>query len=335
MNITSIGDLAQNLMLRTRNAQLKSTIAVLTQELSTGQTSDLSGRMGSDLSHLTDIEHNLTRLDGYAIATSEATAFAQSAQLNLERMHDAIGMVSTALVTVGQESTAFGISHASTQARDGLDAVIESLNGKIAGRSLFGGTASDRAPLLSSQVLIDSLHVALDGLTTVADIEQATNAWFDDPAGFQTVMYSGSSEPLAPFEIAAGERVSIPLRAEDPVFRDVLRQLAIAAIADDPALSLDAATKSELLQRAGVSLLNGQNTITEVRADLGFAEARIEETATRNSAAISSLQYARNELLKVDPYETATRLEEVQFQLESLYSVTVRSSRLSLLAYLK
>lgn len=332
MNVTSIGDLAQSLMLRTRNAQLKSTIAVLTQELSTGQTSDLSGRMGGDLSHLTDIEHNLTRLDGYAIATSEAAAFAQSAQLNLGRIHDAIGKVGTALAGIGQQADK---SHASAQARQGLDAVIESLNGKFAGRSLFAGTAPDRAPLLSSQMLVDSLHNVVNGLTTVADIEQATQAWFDDPAGFQSVMYAGASESLAPFEIGAGEQVSISLRAEDPVFRDALRQLAIAAITDDPALGLDTVTKNELMQRSGVALLNGQNAITEVRADLGFAEAQIEETAARNSAAISSLEYARNELLNVDPYETATRLEEVQFQLESLYSVTVRSSRLSLLAHLK
>lgn len=335
MNVTSIGDLAQNLMLRTRHAQLKSTISGLTQELSSGKTSDLSGRTGGDLSHLTDIEHNLTRLDAYSITTRDSAAFAQAAQLNLGRVQDTMGNVAATLATVGPENSVLDMAHASAQARDGLDDVINSLNGKLAGRSLFGGTATDRPPLLPGEILIASLRNALTGLTTTADIEQAAKDWFDDPAGFQTIVYAGSSEPLAPFEIGVGERVSIPLRAEDPVFRDALRQLATAAIADDPALNLDAATKGDLLQRSGVSLMNGQDAVIGIRADLGFAEARIEETATRNLAAASSLKYARNELLNVDPYETATRLQEVQFQLESLYSVTVRSARLSLLEYLR
>ncbi|MBI6628476.1 flagellin [Pontibaca salina] len=332
MNVTSIGDLAQSLMLRARNAQLKSTIAVLAQELSSGQTNNLSSRMGGDLSHLTDIEHNLTRLQGYAIATNEAAAFTQSMQINLDHIDDTFGMVGSALLGINQQADR---SHATVRARQGLDTVVESLNSRSAGRSLFAGIASDRTPLLSSQLLVKSLRSVLTGLTTIADIEQAARAWFDDPAGFQTVMYAGANEPLAPFEIGPGKRVSTPLRADDPIFRDALRQLTTAAIADDPTLGLSAETKHELLQRAGIEILNGQYALTQARADLGFVQSQIEETAARNSATISSLEYARNELLSVDPYETATRLEEIQFQLESLYSVTVRAARLSLLAFLK
>ena len=81
--------------------------------------------------------------------------------------------------------------------------------------------------------------------------------------------------------------------------------------------------------------MTSQDRLSALRADVGFAEARIEEAQTRNSAARVGLETARNQLLVADPYETAIRLEEAQFQLESLYSVTARTARLSLLNFLE
>ncbi|WP_171097850.1 transglycosylase SLT domain-containing protein [Ruegeria sp. HKCCD7255] len=71
-----------------------------------------------------------------------------------------------------------------------------------------------------------------------------------------------------------------------------------------------------------------------VLAQLGAAEARIEQAATRNAAAMTSIEFARNQLIAADPYETATQLQTVQFQLESHYSVTVRNAGLSLVNFL-
>ena len=70
-------------------------------------------------------------------------------------------------------------------------------------------------------------------------------------------------------------------------------------------------------------------------ARVGVAEARIEQAATRNNAARTSLEYSRNKLIAADPYETAAQLQTVQFQLESLYSVTVRNANLSLVNFLR
>jgi flagellar hook-associated protein 3 FlgL len=81
-------------------------------------------------------------------------------------------------------------------------------------------------------------------------------------------------------------------------------------------------------------LLQGQSGAVTLQSRVGFAQARIDTIATRNAAEVTSLQMARNALLEVDPFEAATKLEEAQFQLQSLYSVTVRMSQLSLVNYL-
>jgi flagellar hook-associated protein 3 FlgL len=85
---------------------------------------------------------------------------------------------------------------------------------------------------------------------------------------------------------------------------------------------------------AGEGLITNQEDLTAVRAKVGYIEARIENAATRNESENRSLQFARGSLLGTDPYETATRLEEVQFQLQSLYAATDKTSQLSLVNFL-
>ena len=80
MTMTSIGDLAQSLMLRARGAELKTALADLGAELSSGRTSDIVGRLGGDLSHLADIDRTLRQLDGFGAATRETALMADAAQ---------------------------------------------------------------------------------------------------------------------------------------------------------------------------------------------------------------------------------------------------------------
>jgi flagellar hook-associated protein 3 FlgL len=47
------------------------------------------------------------------------------------------------------------------------------------------------------------------------------------------------------------------------------------------------------------------------------------------------LEIARADLVAIDPFEAATRMEAAQTQLETLYSVTARLSRLSLVDFLR
>lgn len=335
MNLTSIGDLAQSMLLRSRGSQLKQTISTLTQELSSGQTAEIGKRVGSDFSYLGDIDRNLARLDGYDIATSEADMFTTAAQNSLGRVHEITTRLSGAILGGAPSSIESVRSSLAANAQGELESTISTMNASIAGRSLFGGIATDRAPLEDASVLLDELRNAFAGLTTSADIDQAARDWFADPAGFETLMYMGDTEELAPIQLGAGEQISMSLKADDQVFRDMLRNMAVAALSTDPTLGLSVDTQNELLRTSGEGLLSDQDQVVAIQSDLGAAQAHVEQANVRNATARSGLEQARNSLLEVDPFDTATRLEEVQFQLESLYAVTVRTSRLSLLSYLR
>ncbi|MGR3292274.1 MAG: flagellin [Paracoccaceae bacterium] len=82
-------------------------------------------------------------------------------------------------------------------------------------------------------------------------------------------------------------------------------------------------------------MLNSEYALTILRANVGSAEARIEDATAQNSAEKFALEIARADITAIDPYQTATELEAVALQLETLYTLTVRLSRLSLSEYLR
>ncbi|SFT57127.1 flagellin [Sedimentitalea nanhaiensis] len=335
MNITSIGDLAQSLMLRNRSQEIRQSISTLTQELSSGQVNDVSDRLGGDYSYLTDIDRNLARLGGFSVSASEAAFFADASQNSLGRLHDLSSSLSSSLISLNPYSLEPVRNNLGQQAVNDIETAISALNTTIGGRSLFGGTATDRVPLASADVLMTELQSLVSGLGSAAAVQAAVDIWFDDPAGFTSVMYNGADQTLAPIQIGPGQEVSLTLKADDATFRDTLKNMAFVALAGDPTMGFDRATQSDLFMAAGAGLLSSQDQLAGVRADVGFAQARIEEAQIRNASARTGLEYTRGALLAADPFETATRLEEAQFQLESLYTVTVRSSQLSLLNFMR
>lgn len=334
MTITSFGDMAQSVFLRTRTAELKETLATLTEELSTGKASDLTSKLGGDYTYLLDIERSLSNLDSYEIATTESALFASSAQLLVTNISDNVSDLSTDILATTGTTSENNTELLSNQSKLYLEETIRSLNGQVAGRSLFAGTATTSVPLADVDTLMSTLVTEVSGLTTAADIIQEVKDWFADPTGFDTVMYQGSTTSMSSVNIGPNEQVDISLRADDATFKQTMMSLAIGALATESGLTLSSNIMSGLLSGASTELLDAGSQLISVQADLGFTEARIEETAVRNAAAITSLSLTKNDLTQADPYDTATRLEETQFQLEALYAVTARSSQLSLLSYM-
>jgi flagellar hook-associated protein 3 FlgL len=139
---------------------------------------------------------------------------------------------------------------------------------------------------------------------------------------------------LSAITLGSGESVRLSIRADDPVLRAQIKEVALTALLNDDALALAPGLRSDLARDAGGNLLGAQTDLTQLRADLGFAEERVARAESRISAEISSLGIARSTLVSVDPSATAGELQQVQFQLEALYTLTARTSRLSLVNFL-
>ena len=334
MSLTSIGDLSHHLMLQTQSTRAKRAMSTLTEELSSGVTSNLSDRLGGDYAYLSDIDHKLKRLEGIGTSTAEAKLVATTMQTSLEYMYESTQSLVGSLLAVGQSMSGPSLPHLAASAEQQLGSVMEMLNTSVGGRSLFSGAATDASSLADVDTLLTALKAEITGSVTAADVLTAAQTWFDDPAGFDAVVYGGSANSVAPLRIGEGVEVNLDLRADDDVFKAMMRDMAVAALVTDPALGLSTQVQSELVQSSRDGLLAVSDQLTGMRADVGFAEERIEEAQSRNGAASNSLQQARTELLEADPFDIANRLQNVQFQLESLYSITARSAGLTLANFL-
>lgn len=334
MSSVSLGDLSQSFMLQRRSVTLRENLARLTDELSSGRVGDVKSVLAGNHNYLTGLERNLDILEGYSVANAEAAYYTGAMQSALNRVQDFSSQLGLDLVLASGGPIGVVAGSPPENARSNLEGMISVLNGSIAGRSLFAGTKSDSAPLADADTLLVALQAAVLGQTSPEDIYAAAEAWFADPMGFDAVIYNGSATPIAPFVLSNTENVSLDVRANDDALKSILMNTSLAALADDPALGLDVPRQSELFGLTGLALQSGQDQLTNLRSIIGFTEARIEKISVRNQVEETATEFARNALLEADPFETATELENVQFYLQSLYSVTVRSSQLSLVNFL-
>ncbi len=175
----------------------------------------------------------------------------------------------------------------------------------------------------------------MSGATTATQLWSDLTAWFDNPAGYRTTIYNGSSESLRPIPISEETTVALTLRADDPDIRNTLRDLAAAILATDPAIGLPEVEQAALIETAAKSLLVSKEALSDQSARIGVLQEQIETTRIRQETERLTLQTARDALISADPYNAATQLEAAQFRLEALYSVTVRTSQLSLVNFLR
>ena len=323
-------------MLRRHNATTRQDISRLAEEVATGRTADVAARLSGEYSYLADIERNLGRLQGYRTSASEAGTFAAGMQAALGRVQDIGSELSIRLIESAGSGIATVTAAVARDAVDSLDRIVSALNTQIGGRSLFAGNATATAPLVSADALRAEMRAAAAGQTTADGVQAALENWFDDAsAGFQSLAYTGSSRGLDPFHLGPDETVDLDLTAASPAIRTFLKQVGLAIIAADQTLALSPDARADLMRRSADGLFAVQEDLTGLRADLGFAEARIEDSKVRQEAETSSLEIARNALLGVDPFDVATRLTDAQQRLESLYAVTARLSRLTLSDFLR
>ena len=69
-------------------------------------------------------------------------------------------------------------------------------------------------------------------------------------------------------------------------------------------------------------------------ARIGLNQQLVERAQSETSAVEATLTSARNQIRQADPYQTAAAITEAQSQLQTLYAVTARLSKLRLVDFL-
>ena len=333
MTQMTVGDLAQSLILSRRNATLKDAIQDLMTEATTGLAVDQTGRLRGDYVPMAGIEASLTQLEAFRLVNVETGAIAGHMQVALSSISTSASTLSASLLAAATSNSPSRIDTLGYDASQRLQSAMAALNTRMGAKSLFAGEMTDRAAVVDAETMMLALDAAVAGALSSLDVETAVNTWFSDQTGYEATVYQGG-DALAPVPIGRDQTAQIDVTALDPAIVATIKGLALASLLGRGVLAGSAVARADLAQRAGESLASGQTAMAELEARLGTVEANIINAGVQNDAEKSALETARLGLLSVDPYETAARLQEAQTQLETLFSITARMSRLSLVNYL-
>ena len=328
------GDLARLFQMNRSSFDVKSEMNRLTQELSSGRKASVAEAVGGDFAPITSIEMTLARNAAFRTASTEAANFAAVMQHAYQTI-SAFGADSASnLLQASQAAQPELVATAAADTAARLQPVLAALNTEFGGRSVFAGEDVSGPAVADEATLMAGLSAATAGATDVASLMAAVDAWFGPGGGFEATVYLGSTTPLDPVDIGQEVSADLGFTAFDPELRATLKGIALAGLVADGALAGDTAARAELLQRAGEILIEGESGLTQLQARLGTVEELIEAADTARAAETSALTLTRASLLEVDPYETASRLQQVQVQLETIYAMTARLQSLSLVNYL-
>lgn len=334
MTITYTGDMAQQFQSLRATKTIKSDLARLSSSLSSGRAPDLVAHLGGDTTRLGGLNHSLVKLDGFLQASRETSIILDTMQTAITAIDTTRSQLTDTLLLVTDASTTVQAQQAGETARAALDKLVAVSNTRTADRALFGGRNVESAPLADAAIMLDDIIAQIGTDRSFAGIRAAVVTWFDDPAGgFANIGYRGAGGPDMQRQISQDETVTLSARADDQALRDVLRGAVLATLSATLP-GIDRTTKIDLLKAGGETLFGAASGLVAMQSRIGTAQARTAETQAETIAQQSSLQIAVNDLVSVDPFETAVRLQDVQRQLETNYSVIGRMSQLSLLRFI-
>jgi flagellar hook-associated protein 3 FlgL len=336
MRVNGGSDLARLQALQKQAFDTRSKLDVAAQELSTNLKASRFEATGGNLTRLFALERSLDR---NAVFSQNIALM----ELRLEVMQESLGRILTPAEdmaidlseSAGRGDYATSMLHATAARRD-FAATVGMLNSQVAGQSLFAGTATDSAALAPADAILADLDALAAGAPDAATAIAAIEAYFAPPAGaFYATGYIGSADDLTPVEVGEGQRLDYRMRADNPGLVAVLQAQAIAAVVAGGALAGNQPEQMAMLGEAGAQLLAAKEGVLDLRSGVGSLQEDVERAKAERVGERGTLELARTKIVATDPLEAASAYQTLQFQLESIYTVTSRLANLRFANYMR
>ena len=335
MQFPALSDLAANQRLQSATSRISRRLRLSGEELTSGLRRDPFASAG-DVGRLHAIESARLRSKRYLNSGNLASGRLDATAAALEVARSAgssIGVDQLAAVERGDRAASRLYA---AQARGAFGAVVASLNTRFAGRALFSGSAVGVTALAPAEEILADIAALTSLSTTAADAIAAVDAYFRDPAGgYSTIAYQGSDQDAPEAEIGRDQLLTFPIRADADAPRDLLRALSLSVVAVEGSFGGSDADAMALLSASARSTVDATAEFQQLLAEVGISQARVETAKTRAIAESSALDLARAAIVAKDPYEAASEFQAVETQLQSMFMVTARLSRLTLTSFLR
>ena len=331
-----LSDLAASQQSLLRNANVKTALFLTGQKLATNEKTVSEIASEGNVGRVFAMDHSLEMVDRYTQTINAGRVRLDTLQTVLGNVRDIAATVNLGVLSTVNSGDMNASMIEARGAIPALEAVVSMLNTNVAGQSLFSGAATDRAALVDASQIqndIDTIVAAApDATTALANIDFY---FFNAAGGFPTTAYVGSTSSASDIRVGENETIAQNIKADDNALRETIRNLTVISAVANGAFPLSVIDQKALLLDASQKNLSTSDAVIKLREGTGYDQERLEAASVRNQSERSRLLIARVDIANVDPYETASMFQDLQAQVEKMYTVTARLAQLSLTNFLR
>jgi len=334
MKPLALGDMARSHALRQNSNSVKRQMTSLQNELISGQVNDKLRRTGGEAALLGSLQRSMSMSKANQTNAVTISTFLNAQQEALNSVSNIAKDKAAYLIRPELFSTDDRLSGAVDRADAALRDITTLLNSSLGGKSIFAGSNSDSPALRDVDGMISSIVSIIPADADYQTIDQIVSDWFAPGGTFELEGYMGGPEKAEALSLGDGYNLRLDLTASDSAIRTVLAELTKGAVLKQGLLSDQPDQQRLLLRNVGANLFSAASALQLTQERLGIKQSYAEEARAEAEASHTSSQIALNELLAVDEYDVASRLQDAMARLDKIYLMTARLSRLSLSEYL-
>jgi flagellar hook-associated protein 3 FlgL len=133
-------------------------------------------------------------------------------------------------------------------------------------------------------------------------------------------------------QISGSQTVNSSVSANNAVFQQLAQ--AYTMVADLGTENLNAAAYQAVTSTAHGLLSSAIGSLINLQASVGLIQSNVSAATNEMSAEMNILSAQIGNLDNVNPYDAATRVNSLQTQIQTAYSLTAQLQHLSLVKYL-
>ncbi len=322
--------------------QMRNQGSDLERQLSTGRRADSYAGLGVKRGPALDMRAKLNGLESFQNNIKDANLRMSMLMQSVEGLDKVSARTRSMLVAPASNVFGGGVPQEQIMAQGDLKLAIDMLNADINGRYLFSGREHDERPVVSYETMMEELRDEVgnppsgDPEQWALDVVQAVNDYFEN----ETWYFGDDGDPAdarstSTVQIDQGRSAAMGAQANEPGFKQLLKQLAAVAVAEFPAGSGDHVNALMREIRTSMPLDPPESpSISQIGIELGAAQVQMKTADEQHKATGAMLRDQLGDIEDARTEEVAAKLLTLQTRLQASYQTTSMLSRLSLVNFL-
>lgn len=317
------------------------------QEATTGRVADPGVALGTGAGRSVSMNRDIERLKGITDSNALAANRLSSTQDALDQAKQAAQDLLSTLTAASSGNAQNDVTAA--EATRALDTLTGVLNSSFNGEYLFAGINTDVKPVndfsdpaspnkaafdqaFQDYFTFDQNDPAASDITAAEMNDFLDTAINDQFLGAGWSNWSNASDEPITSRITLNETAETSATANDEGLRKLM--MVAATVSDLMKAPLGEEAQKALVRRSLELVGESVADLGKLQGRLGVTENRVSDANERMSSQIDVLKTFISDSEGVDPYEAATRVNELMTQMETSYTLTARIQQLSLVRFL-